>query len=63
VNVDGTTLAIAADALKVNTDGNAAHYLDGSGHWTTPAPAPAFYEQTTAPVGAPLGAVWVDTDG
>jgi hypothetical protein len=23
----------------------------------------AFYEQTTAPAGAPLGAVWVDTDG
>jgi hypothetical protein len=27
------------------------------------AAAYAFYEQTTAPAGAPLGAVWVDTDG
>jgi hypothetical protein len=33
--------------------------------WATPAGGGggAFYEQPSAPTGAPLGAVWVDTDG
>jgi hypothetical protein len=31
--------------------------------WAAAAGGGAFYEQTSAPTGAPLGAIWVDTDG
>jgi hypothetical protein len=31
--------------------------------WAAAPTGFSFYEQTSAPAGAPLGAVWVDTDG
>lgn len=63
----------AAPTVEVSPpDGRYSHIVLGTnlagvdnsdGSVTVNAAGGAFYEQTTAPAGAPLGAVWVDTDG